>query len=307
MKEINELKNVKFSEGCDKWLELKKNMVKESSYFCYKFNVEKHLKPDLGNVNLLELEDFDFNKYITEKKQKIKNGELKGVITNLKSILKYLKKCYGLKIDLDFYISKNKDTEEIEVFGKYEKQKLNKYLLDSKNIRDVGVLISLYAGLRIGEVCGLKWEDIDIEKKIISVKRTVQRVYVGKNRKSRLIVTTPKSRKSIRKIPISKFILNKLRKYSMLYPSDCFVLTGERSRFLEPLVYRYVYKKILKRCEIKYVKYHCLRHTFATRCVRVGMDVKSLSEVLGHSNVNVTLSVYVHSSMEVKKRFIDRI
>ena len=124
---------------------------------------------------------------------------------------------------------------------------------------------------------------------MLNVRRTVQRVYLGKN-ESKIIVTTPKSKNSVRKIPLSDYIL-----------------TGSLDKCYEPLVYRYTYKVVLKNSNISYRKYHCLRHTFATRCIRVGMDIKSLSEVLGHSNIGITLSTYVHSSFEVKKKYIDKL
>ena len=317
MQEVD-LKKIKFSEGCELYLIHKQNTVKESTYYIYKFAIEKHLKPDLGKISLYDLQSFDFNDYIRKKKKKlqnikyneINNDELKidinSIIIKLKGILKFFNKKYkNFKIDLELINKQREDNNEIEVFTEKEK-KLIKYLMNSKRPKDLGILIGLYSGLRIGEVCGLKWGDIDFDNKLINVQRTVQRIYLGRGI-SKLIVTAPKTKKSKRKVPISKSINEKLKVLSKSYSDDSYILTGKRMKCTEPLTYRYAYKNVLRNCGITYRKFHCLRHTFATRCIRVGMDIKSLSEVLGHSNIGITLDIYVHSSYEVKKKYIDRL
>ena len=195
---------------------------------------------------------------------------------------------------------------EVEVFSDKDRKKMEKYCIQSKEIRDLGVLISLYTGLRIGEVCALKWSDIDFEKKYIKVNHTLQRVYVNK-RETKVLYDRPKTKKSIRKIPMAKVLYEKLKEISKNYDNEAFVLTGSTKRYYEPLGYRYIYRRILEKCDIEYKRYHQLRHTFATRCIKVGMDVKSLSEVLGHANVSITLNIYVHSSFETKNKFINKL
>lgn len=305
---MNNFEEITFSKGCDEWLIYKQNTVKESSYLNYKFKINKYLIPDLGNKTLTELVKYDMNEYIIKKKNQNRMTEniLKDCVMFLKSILRFLKRKYRMDFDLDFCYRLNGNINEIVVFNEKEKQKLYKYLMKSNKVKTLGVLISLYAGLRIGEVCGLKWEDIDFENKILNIRRTVQRVYLGKN-ESKIIVTTPKSKKSVRKIPLSKVLINKLRPLSNMFSKNDYILTGSLDKCYEPLVYRYTYRVVLKNSNISYRKYHCLRHTFATRCIRVGMDIKSLSEVLGHSSIGITLSTYVHSSFEVKKKYIDKL
>ena len=232
---------------------------------------------------------------------------LKEILVRVKSILRYVKRRYGINYDLDFKLGYVANIEDLEVFNEKEIQKLYKYIITSDDIRNIGILICLYSGLRIGEVCGLKWRDIDLENKEIFVKRTVQRLYRGKKQKSELIVTLPKTKCSMRRIPISKVLIEKLRKIKNNYSEDCFVITGSPYKHYEPLTYRHVYKQLLKQCKIPYKKFHCLRHTFATKCIRVGMDTKSLSEVLGHSNIGTTMNIYVHSNYDVKKKYIDRL
>ncbi|MBR0351024.1 MAG: site-specific integrase [Clostridia bacterium] len=296
-----------FSKCCDDWLNIKQNSVKESSYLNYKFKIEKHLKPVLGGKNIVELSQYDMNKFIQTKKEETDATGIQDIVIVLKSILRYIKKKYNIDYDLDFNSGLKFNLDEIEVFNEKEKQKLYRFLTNSNDIKTLGVLISLYSGLRIGEICGLKWEDIDFENKLIHVKRTVQRVYVGKDKESKVIITAPKTRKSARKIPISKVLQEKLMQFAPQYSKDCYIITGIPNKSAEPLTYRYTYKQVLIKCNIKYRKFHCLRHTFATRCIRVGMDIKSLSEVLGHSNIGITMNIYVHSSYEEKKKYIDKI
>lgn len=152
----------------------------------------------------------------------------------------------------------------------------------------------------------MKWSDIDFENKLINITHTLQRVYVDKD-DTKVVITNPKTKQSIRKIPIARELFAKLKEMKRYYENDDYILTGRSDRFVEPIGYRYTYKKVLRECRLQYKNYHCLRHTFATRCIRVGMDVKSLSEILGHSNISITLSIYVHSSYEIKKKFIDRL
>ena len=254
---------ITFSKGCDEWLAFKQNTVKESSYLNYKFKVNKYLRPDLGSLSLGELANFDMNEYIIKKKNEkgITDNILKDCVMFLKSILRFLKRKYRIDFDLDFNYRLNGNINEIVVFNEKERQKLLKYLMESQKVKTLGVLISLYAGLRIGEVCGLKWEDIDFENKMLNVRRTIQRVYLGE-KNSKIISTTPKSKKSVRKIPLAKILIEKLKPLSTLYSKDDYILTGSSDKFTEPLVYRYTYRNVLKECNITYRKYHCLRHTF---------------------------------------------
>ena len=296
-----------FSKCCDEWLELKKTLVKESSYFNYKFAVEKHIKPVLGNKTLQEIVKYDMNEFIKIKKEQGLTSSLKELLVRVKSILKFTKKKYGINFDFDFNSGYIGRIQKLEVFTEKERLKLTKFLSETDDIRYIGILICLYSGLRIGEICGLKWKDIDLETKERSVERTVQRVYTGQGVKSKVIATLPKTAKSMRRIPIAKNTLEILKENKKKYDENAFITTGEIDRSFEPFTFRYVYKQALKQCDIPYKKFHCLRHTFATRCIRVGMDIKSLSEVLGHSNISTTMNIYVHSSYEVKKKYIDRL
>lgn len=304
--EKNALRKIKFKFIIEEWLQYKKTTIKESSYFNYKFIIEANIKKEMGEKNLEELLQYNFNSFVEQLMEKLSSKTVKDIMTVLKAILKYAEIKYDINFKISLISTPAQITNEVEVFNDRDRKKMEKYCIESKEIRDLGVLISLYTGLRIGEVCALKWSDIDFEKKYIKVNHTLQRVYVNK-RETKVLYDRPKTKKSIRKIPMAKVLYEKLKEISKNYDNEAFVLTGSTKRYYEPLGYRYIYRKILKKCDIEYKRYHQLRHTFATRCIKVGMDVKSLSEVLGHANVSITLNIYVHSSFETKNKFINKL
>lgn len=304
--EKNALRKIKFRFVIEEWLQYKKTTIKESSYLNYKFIIEANIKKEMGEKNLEELLQYNFNSFVEQLMEKLSNKTVKDIMTVLKAILKYAEIKYDINFKISLISTPAQITNEVEVFNDRDRKKMEKYCIESKEIRDLGVLISLYTGLRIGEVCALKWSDIDFEKRYIKVNHTLQRVYVNK-KDTKVLYDRPKTKKSIRKIPMAKVLYEKLKELSKNYDSGAFVLTGDTKRYYEPLGYRYIYRKILEKCDIEYKRYHQLRHTFATRCIKVGMDVKSLSEVLGHANVSITLNIYVHSSFETKNKFINKL
>lgn len=250
--------------------------------------------------------NYNFNQYIEQLQERLANKITRKIGVILKSILRYVERKYDFDFKLDLITLPLIDPKEISIFNEKGRLKLEKYLSKSQDIKELGIYISLYVGLRIGEVCALKWSDIDFENKLINITHTLQRVYVDKD-DTKVVITNPKTKQSLRKIPIARDLLTKLKEMKKYYENDDYILTGKADRFVETIGYRYTYKKVLRECRLQYKNYHCLRHTFATRCIRVGRDVKSLSEILGHSNISVTLSIYVHSSYEIKKKFIDKL
>lgn len=165
----------------------------------------------------------------------------------------------------------------------------------------------LNTGLRIGEICALKFKNIDLERRIIYVENTMQRIYDKNTGKTKIVITEPKTRKSEREIPISNKLYEVLKPLKKIYKNEDFFLTGESGKYVEPRNYENIYKNILKKSNVKTNNFHVLRHTFASNCVEVGMDVKALSEILGHSSVNITLNLYVHSSYRQKKKYLEKL
>lgn len=170
----------------------------------------------------------------------------------------------------------------------------------------LGVLISLNTGLRVGEVCALAWEDVDFDEEILHIRHTVSRVQAtGSNRKTRLILDAPKTKASRREIPISTFLFPALLEAHSKTVSR-FVVSG-KSDFANPRTFELQYHKLLAQSGVPQLNYHALRHTFATRCIEAGVDMKSLSEILGHGSVSITLETYVHSSIQLKRAQLEKL
>lgn len=166
-----------------------------------------------------------------------------------------------------------------------------------------GILFALMTGLRIGEVCALRSGDISLTEKTVTVRETVQRIknLDGDGPKTKIIFTKPKSDTSARVVPLTNTAFELCKTRVMQAEPDSFLLTGT-SHFIEPRILQNRIKKYSRECGIKDIHFHVLRHTFATRCVEVGFEIKSLSEVLGHSSPRITLEKYVHSSIEFKRQ-----
>lgn len=184
-----------------------------------------------------------------------------------------------------------------------ERKKLETYLLSNLNLPNLCILLCLYTGLRVGEICGLKWEDIDIKNGCLFVARTVERISLG-NGKTMIVIEPPKTESSIRKVYIPLFIVALLKKYKD--KDDKYILSG-KSKPTEPRALQYRFKRILSKTKIRELSFHSLRHTYATLCIEKGMDIKTLSELLGHADVKITLNTYVHSSDSLKKKYVKRL
>lgn len=297
---------VKFKKLTDNWLLYKKHKIKESTYLNYNYIINTYLNKKFGKKRLSYFLNYDMNQFIDYLEKDLSNKTVRDIILVLKSILKFAERKYGANFKLDLITMPTAHKNELQIFNEKEVKKIEKECISSQDIRTIGVLISVYTGMRIGEVCALKWENIDFGKKLINVTKTLQRVYVEKN-KTKVIITPPKTKTSERKIPIPSILYDELKIKSASYTKSSYVVTGNEDKYIEPRSFQYVYKKVLENSGVKYRNFHCLRHTFATRCIRVGMDIKSLSEVLGHSDVNITLNRYVHSSYDSKKKFMEKL
>lgn len=306
-----------FGSILDIWLEYSKIRLKESSYVKYFNFISNHIKPALGELPLQEINNMVLNAFIADK---IKNGKLsaegglsektvKDIMTLIKSVLRFAEKeSLFSGIGFDFILPRERKND-IRALSKNEQTAFEKYLCADIDESKLGILLCMYTGLRIGEICALKWGDISLNEKTLTVSRTMQRIQVFESKcspKTKITVTAPKSDSSRRVIPLPDCLIDKLKAF---YPNcaDAFVLTGERGQFIEPRTYHNRFKSYMADCNIKSVNFHVTRHTFATRCVEVGFDVKSLSEILGHANVNITLNRYVHPSFDLKRNNMNKL
>ena len=296
------------------WLAKQKSQIKESSYVKYQNLIAKYLIPQIGELQPQELtsERLEiFCKTLLSSGGRHHSGlsakTVSDILSVTRAILRY-SASKGYVISCDFsVISFKQPSKNLRILSRLEQQKLCSYLQNNLTPVHLGILLSLFSGLRIGEICALRWSDISFEEKLIFIRRTMQRLQniQDSERKTRICISAPKSPSSIRQIPIPDGLLELLRNNSG--DKNGYILTGKADTFMEPRTMQRRFKKVLKAAGIEEVNYHVLRHTFATRYVELNFDVKSLSEILGHATVNITMNRYVHPSMEYKRQNMQRL
>ena len=296
-----------FQEIIRLWREDKKQYVKTSTISAYTLLIENHILPAFGKadrINEADVQEFVFEKLNSGLSQK----SIKDILIVLKMILKFgVKNGYFEYTQIDIKFPTQRERQEIEVLSRSNHRKVISHIQENFTFRNLGIYICLCAGMRIGEICALKCEDIDTENGIISVKKTIQRVYMieGEERYTELILDSPKTKNSIRDIPMTRDLLKLLKPLKRIVNNNYFVLTNE-AKPTEPRTYRNYYKQFMQEIGVPILKFHGLRHSFATRCIESKCDYKTVSVILGHSNISTTLNLYVHPNMEQKKRCIDQ-
>ncbi len=287
----------------DLWFEDIRLKVKESTYVNYLMKYEKHVNPALGKIPYDKLTVNKLNDFIQSKLSSgLSPKYTADIVGVVKSVCRYAKKRFSYDDKSEFISIPKGKPKEKGLLDRTEQVRLNSYLKANPTLSNVGILLSSATGIRIGEMCALKWRDIDLEKRILTVRNTVQRIKnTDGETATKLVVTSPKSSSSVREIPLPDFIVPMLR--GLKAKGDCYLLSGTRA-IVEPRVMQYRFKHILKKLKLSNVSYHSLRHLFATNCIALGFDVKALSEILGHSSVEITLNRYVHSSLEQKAKYM---
>ena len=297
----------RISEVIALWKVDKKQYVKKSSFAAYTLLIENHLQPIFGGKYVVEeadVQNFVFQKLETGLSQKT----IKDILIVLKMILKFGAKHKWLDYTpFEIQFPTEREKHQIEVLSRADHKKIMNYIQDHFTFRNLGIYICLSAGMRIGEVCALTWQDIDTDNGVIHINRTIQRIYVIEDglRRTELILDTPKTKNSIREIPISRDLLRILKPFKKIVNPSFFVLTND-AKPTEPRTYRSYYKKLMKELNMPNLKFHGLRHSFATRCIESNCDYKTVSVLLGHSNISTTLNLYVHPNMEQKKKAIEQ-
>lgn len=297
-----------YKEILEEWMNDKKDIVKEQSYIKYINLINKHINPILGNYNYKNLNNKDVEKFFQHSNiRDLSPSTKKTLVYIVKNSINYgvLKNIRKPIENIDLKIKKPK--AKVVYLTKYEQETLEKYLGDKNDVRALGIFLCLYTGIRLGEVCGLKWEDVDFVNKSITINRTVQRIKnTDKNNgnKTKKIVSTPKSETSKRTIPLPEFLYSMMLKYQS---NDNHYILTDSEDFKDTRVFEKYLENTLKKCYIRNLNFHTLRHTFATRSIESGMDIKTLSEILGHASYHITLDIYVHSTIDQKRDCINNL
>lgn len=300
-------KNTQFKSVVELWQADKQQFVKKSTFAAYSLLIANHLLPAFSEAN--DISEEDVQQFVFKKlKEGLSQKSVKDILIVLKMILRY-----GAKHNLmehrqiEIRFPTERERQEVEVLSKTNQRKIMEFVKNNFTFQNLGIYICLSAGLRIGEVCALTWNDIDTEQGVIYVTKTIQRIYlVGEiEKRTEVIIDTPKSKNSIREIPMTKELLRMVKPLKKVVNSSFFVLTNSAAP-TEPRTYRNYYKRLMKQLDIPALKFHGLRHSFATRCIESNCDYKTVSVLLGHSNISTTLNLYVHPNMEQKKRCIEQ-
>ncbi len=301
------MSNKTFEEIVVLWQADKKQYVKRSTYSAYSLLVNNHLIPAFaGAYDVTEemVQSFVF----TKLEQGLSQKSIKDILIVLKMILRFaVKQGFMQHREIDVKFPTERERQELEVLSRSSQKQIMEYVQRHFTFMNLGIYICLCAGLRIGEVCALVWDDIDVENGVINVSKTIQRIYVieGGEKHTEVIIDTPKSKNSIREIPIAKDLLKMIKPFKKVVNGSFYVLTNS-AQPTEPRTYRNYYKRLMKDLNMPKLKFHGLRHSFATRCIESRCDYKTVSVLLGHSNISTTLNLYVHPNMEQKKKCVEQ-
>ena len=304
---------MKLKEWLDIWLnKYTKFAVKLRTYERYRYIIEKHINPKLGEFNLDDLLAVTLQDYVLSELESgnlisskgLANNSVIGIVNVLKSALKLAKSLEISALDNSNKIKLPMATEKpVTAFEKWEQEKLEKYCLSSNKTNYLGIVICLYTGIRLGELLALTWNDIDFKSGIMTISKTAYRI--KQNGNPQVVIDKPKTKNSSRLIPLPKQLLEILKRAKKITKSD-FILSTRTGGIVGTRAYQKTYERILKKLNIPYKNFHSLRHTFATRAIEMGMDVKTLSEILGHKNPVITLQRYTHSMLSYKTEMMNK-
>jgi integrase len=310
--------NVSVEEMCLEWLDSIEPSLKPSTYASYSFFTYSHILPYFKGKLFKNVTNKDVNAFL---KAKSSEGRLDGtgglapssmrcLVKVLKLVFKYAEDMYDIPYCIKKVNLPKQSKKEVEVFTQTEQDKIIMHVMANNKLPYFAILLSLYTGMRVGEVCALTWSNIDMVNSVINVVNTVERIQnVDKDgiKGTKLVLHSAKSDASVRKIPIpvsfkEKVLVPLQQKYAT---SDSIYFVTGKLKHSEPRYLQRHFSVLLDECGIPRKNFHTLRHTFATNCVKMGFDIKTLSELLGHSDVSITLNTYVHSSLETKQDYMN--
>ncbi len=292
-------RNMTLNRLVEEWLYINKDRVKPSTYQKYTTFYVNHIKTQIGKYQVIYITPIVVKQFTnTMTRKELSASTINDVLVFINTCLKYGSRQYALpKVEMTYIKTQ---TKEMRVLSIEEQRKLTNYLLHDTDIYKLGVLLALYTGMRIGELCALKWGDL--KNNTITINKTIQRLKVAD--KTELVVGEPKSHSSNRVIPIPIFLIDLIEPFRQK-DEDNF-LSREGHPIVEPRVMQYQIKKQIKECNIADASFHSLRHSYASRCLEFQIDIKTISTVLGHNSIQLTADKYIHSSMEQKQIAVNK-
>lgn len=303
------MSSLTFQEIAVLWKADKRRWVKPSTYASYVNHVNKHLLPHFGALLPGQIDEACVQAYVQRKLQKLSIGTLRDSLRVLKMILHFgVRQCDWPRIDYEVHFPPSaRKNRSVPVLAAADQRCLMDYLRGNFSFRNLGLLICLHSGLRVGEICGLQWKDLDMDAGVIRITKTVQRIWLDDDneRSYQLSIASPKTASSAREIPISRELMRLIRPLRKIMQPEYFVVSNAPFP-LEPRYYRDYFRKLLLRLGLPPLRFHGLRHSFATRCIESKCDYKTLSSILGHTSISTTLDLYVHPGFSEKKNVIEK-
>lgn len=309
--------SITFNTVIEQWLAGKQPELSATSYNKYEQLYRNHIEPFFTGIECAQLSDhtlMEFYQQVTgydiTEPEHLSTGNMRTIFMILNNSLKlaydkqYISECLYLKPSL------KKEKHIVKTLSSANQKTLEAHIFANRNLNSLAILLALYSGIRLGELCALRWRDVDLINASLHITSTAQRIKVRNDKKysgTRLVVLPPKSSTSYRLIPIPEFVVEYMKSFYIEAKKDYYIFSDSPQKPLEPRTLQYAYREILESNGISYLNFHCLRHTFATRCIMLGWDIKTLSEVLGHSDINVTMEYYFHSSFEHKKQQMNKL
>ncbi len=307
-----------YGDCLDGWLVFIQPRVKESTFIRYRNIVDNHIRPRLGCLSIQQIGTSKMEEYVSELLRDGRLDRMGGLSSkSVSDILTVVKETfrYSVSHGVEHFccfdrLSVKSYNREMRVLSRQEELAFVSVLKEDTDRYKAGMLLALYTGIRIGELCALKWSDISLDDGILCISRTMQRLQKvdapdGDVSRTHIVITEPKSAAGRRLIPLPQPVRGILSEFRA--PGNAYLLSGLPSSYVEPRVLKSHFKRCLRQSGVRDANFHSLRHTFATRCVEAGFDLKSLSEILGHSSVKITLDKYVHSTMEQKRVNMERL
>lgn len=298
---------IDMAELSREWLSIKRLSIKESTYVKYHGFIDNHIMPYFRGIKTAHITSELVSEFIAEH-ESLSVKTVHDMLSVLIQIIRYgQSKSYIGYFDFDGVIYPKAVKKELPVLKNTELIRLVNHVQMNFEIQKIGVLLSLFMGIRLGEICALQWKDVNFSEETIHIYKTMQRLKNLDSKaqaKTRIVIDAPKSQKSVREIPVPSFLMELLREYRS--DDDAYILTGTAD-YIEPRTYQRMFSRYLKDSGVDKINFHALRHTFATRAVEQEFDIKSLSEILGHSSVKFTLERYVHPSDEYKKMNLEKL
>ena len=295
-----------FAAVAELWAAQKQQFVKQSTMSAYALTLANYLIPHFGSHT--DITETDVQQFVISQLERgLRQKTIKDQLIVLKMVYRFgCKQNVFTLHEWDIHYPTEQNKHDISVFTVEQQRRLMRHLTENFTFLNLGILLCLHTGLRIGEVCALRWEDIDADNGMLCVQRTIERIYVlsDGDKHTELQLSTPKTRNSQREIPLTKDLLRLLKPFRKVVNPQFYILTNS-PKPTEPRTYRNYYRHLLNSLNIPFIKFHGLRHSFATRCIESGCDSKTVSILLGHANISTTLNLYVHPNFDQKKRCID--